>query len=90
MIYPLMTGVMNVADGPNGEDRHLKANHYGPFLLTCLLIPSMGPGGRIVNVASRAHYRGQLHFDEAGDVSRHPSWWCVLFCGMYICNPDLN
>lgn len=33
---------MNVPDGPTGEDRCMRANHYGPFLLTNLLVPAMG------------------------------------------------
>lgn len=34
-------------------------NHLGPFLFTLLLLPKLRerPGARIVNVASRAHYR---------------------------------
>ena len=43
---PACPGVMNVADLPGGEDRHLAANPYGPFLLTHLLLPCMGRGGR--------------------------------------------
>ncbi len=31
-------------------------NHLGPFLLTHLLLDRMAEGGRVVNVASRAHY----------------------------------
>ena len=66
---------MGIANGPGGVDRHLFPNHYGPFLLTNLLIPSMGKGGRIVNISSRAHFKGKLQFDESGDLSNHPTWW---------------
>lgn len=51
---------MGVANAPDGTDRHLLANHYGPYLLTRLLLPAMHPGSRIVNVSSRAHYYGRL------------------------------
>lgn len=57
------------AAGPSGQDRHLTANYMGPFLLTRLLLPAMGPGSRIVNVSSRAHYLadwlGPLHLVPA-------------------------
>lgn len=43
-------GVAGVADGPRG-DRTLAINHFGPFLLTNLLLPAMKSGGRVVNVA---------------------------------------
>lgn len=45
---------------PDGRDRHLWANHLGPYLLTRLLLPSLADGGRVVNVASRAHYWGDV------------------------------
>lgn len=39
-------------------DPHLQTNHYGPYLLTRLLMPELRarPGSRLVMVASRAHY----------------------------------
>ena len=55
-------GVMGPPDGPDGRDRHLWANHLGPYLLTRLLMPAMPSdgSGRVVNVASRAHYWGRV------------------------------
>lgn len=34
-------------------------NHLGPFLFTQLLLPRVVDGGRVVNVASRAHYNAE-------------------------------
>ena len=44
----------------------LALNHLNYFLLTDLLLELLkaGPSGRIVNVSSRAHYRGHLNFDD--------------------------
>jgi len=79
-------GVMGAADGTGGGDQHLLVNHLGPFLLTRLLLPVMGQGGRVVNVASRAHYRGALHFDEAGNIDQHPSWWFPKYARSKLAN----
>ena len=51
-------GVMGLAPAADPlEDGHLVSNHLGPFLLTNLLLEVMVPGGRVVNVASRAHFQ---------------------------------
>ena len=44
----------------------LALNHLNYFLLTHLLLDMIkaGPSGRIVNVASRAHYRSHVDFDD--------------------------
>jgi len=44
----------------------LALNHLNYFLLTDLLLDMLkaGPSGRIVNVSSRAHYRGHVNFDD--------------------------
>jgi NAD(P)-dependent dehydrogenase (short-subunit alcohol dehydrogenase family) len=69
-------GVMGVGLGPGGADQHLAINHYGPFLLTNLLLPCMERGSRIVNVASRAHFWARLQVKDGCVV---PGWsnWCV-------------
>jgi retinol dehydrogenase 12 len=43
----------------DGFDLTYATNHIGPFLFTSLLLPRLGeaPQGRVVNVASAAHYR---------------------------------
>mmetsp|Transcript_102655 Transcript_102655/g.260758 ORF Transcript_102655/g.260758 Transcript_102655/m.260758 type:complete len:391 (-) Transcript_102655:50-1222(-) len=41
-------------------DFQLWTNHYGHFLLTCLLLPAMGAGSVVAMVASRAHRQGSL------------------------------
>jgi len=50
----------------DGYEMSLALNHLNYFLLTSLLLDMIkaGPSGRIVNVASRAHYRGHVNFDD--------------------------
>ncbi len=42
---------------PDGFEKQLATNHFGPFLLTGLLMPQLiaGRGGRVVTVSSNAH-----------------------------------
>lgn len=47
-----------------GIERQFGINHLGHFLLTTQLLDLMGPGARIVNVASGAHKVGKIHFDD--------------------------
>ncbi len=44
----------------DGFELTFATNHLGPFLLTELLRDRMTDDGRIINLASRAHYRGRL------------------------------
>jgi NAD(P)-dependent dehydrogenase (short-subunit alcohol dehydrogenase family) len=50
----------------DGYEMSLALNHLNYFLLTDLLLDMLkaGPSGRIVSVASRAHYRGHVDFDD--------------------------
>jgi retinol dehydrogenase 12 len=50
----------------DGHEMTLALNHLNYFLLTDLLLDMVkaGPSGRIVNVSSRAHYRGHVNFDN--------------------------
>jgi len=50
----------------DGYEMSVALNHLNYFLLTSLLLDMIkaGPSGRIVNVASRAHYRGHVNFDD--------------------------
>ena len=48
----------------DGHELTFAVNHLAPFLLTGLLLPLLRPGARIVNVASDAHRRDALDFDD--------------------------
>ena len=51
----------------DGHELTFATNHLGPFLLTRLLLPALTPAARIINVASRVHYRGRLDLDSVAD-----------------------
>lgn len=50
-----------------GMDMNFAVNHLGHFLLCELLRDRMTQGGRIITVASRAHFRGALDLDAVAD-----------------------
>ncbi len=47
---------------PDGLERTVSVNYVGPYLLTRLLLPLMGKGSRIVNMASCVYPLGRLDF----------------------------
>ena len=54
----------------DGFELTFATNHLGPFLLTQLLLDRMDPEqGRIVNTASRVHYKGRLDLEHIRDPS---------------------
>uniref|UniRef100_A0A7S3QYD4 Uncharacterized protein n=1 Tax=Dunaliella tertiolecta TaxID=3047 RepID=A0A7S3QYD4_DUNTE len=82
-------GLDNAApsEGDGGlQDRHMRINHLGGFLLSNLLRPSMQPGSRIVNLSSRAHYGGSLKWGEDGQLMQHPTWWFPQYCRSKLAN----
>lgn len=54
----------------DGIEMTFAVNYLGPFLLTELLGPRLtesaedGPASRVINIASVAHTRGRIHFDD--------------------------
>ena len=58
----------------DGMDPQLRINHFGPFLLTRLLLPALAQNARIVNVSSRAHKQGSLKM-ERNKLVGTPSHW---------------
>ena len=50
----------------DGIEMQLAVNHLAYYALTRLLLPhlSRAPRARVVNVASRAHFRGRIDFDD--------------------------
>ncbi len=48
----------------DGHELTFATNHLGPFLLTRLLLPALAATARIINVASKVHYRGRMDLDS--------------------------
>jgi NAD(P)-dependent dehydrogenase (short-subunit alcohol dehydrogenase family) len=53
----------------DGFELTFATNHLGPFLLTALLLDTLGEAARIVNVASRAHLRGRMDLESVTDAA---------------------
>jgi retinol dehydrogenase 12 len=51
----------------DGFELTFATNHLGPFLLSALLVDSLDAQARIINVASRAHFRGRIDFGQITD-----------------------
>jgi len=51
----------------DGFELTFATNHLGPFLLTALLSDRLNETARVINVASRAHYRGRIDFGRITD-----------------------
>ena len=58
-------------------ERTVAVNYVGPYLLTRLLLPLMGEGSRIVNMASLTYKFGSLDFPDFFTRGRKGSFWRI-------------
>lgn len=58
---------------PDGLELQFAVNHMGPFLLTRLLLPLLQAGApsRVITVASQAHRRGRMEWDDLQGERRY-------------------
>lgn len=61
------TASLQRATSVDGYELVFATNHLGPFLLTNELVHRIPAGGRVVNVASRAHLRGRIDVESITD-----------------------
>lgn len=61
----------------DGLERTVSVNYVGPYLLTRLLLPLMGRGSRIVNMASCVYALGHLDFPDFFSRGRKGSFWRI-------------
>ncbi len=61
----------------DGFELQIGVNHLGHFALTCHLLPILNnaPAARVVNVASLAHYKGRMNFEDLHYQNR--TYWRV-------------
>lgn len=57
----------------DGFEAQIGTNYLGHFALTLRLLPLLR-GGRVVNVASLAHRRGAIAFDDLNSARRYGPW----------------
>ena len=58
-------------------ERTVAVNYVGPYLLTRLLLPLMGEGSRIVNMASLTYRFGFLDFPDFFTCGRKGAFWRI-------------
>ena len=61
----------------DGLERTVSVNYVGPYLLTRLLLPLMGQGSRIVNMASLVYCVGHLDFPDFFTRGRKGAFWRI-------------
>jgi NAD(P)-dependent dehydrogenase (short-subunit alcohol dehydrogenase family) len=68
----------------DGLEKTFALNHMAYFTMTRILLPQIAGGGRIVNVASRAHRNAALDFDDL--QSRHGYVGFAVYSRSKLCN----
>lgn len=58
-----------------GFELQLATNHIGHFLWTCLLVPSLASGARVVNLSSAGHKFSPIVFDDPNYEQREYHKW---------------
>jgi NAD(P)-dependent dehydrogenase (short-subunit alcohol dehydrogenase family) len=58
---------------PDGFELQMATNHFGPFALTGLLLDALRDGS-VVTVASSAHRRGRIAFDDLQSERSYDGW----------------
>lgn len=74
-VDPIDDETTTSSSAPSSEDPHITANHLGPYLLTRSLIHRLGPGSRVVTVASEAHVRAPTLVLSTSGIEGNPSNW---------------
>jgi NAD(P)-dependent dehydrogenase (short-subunit alcohol dehydrogenase family) len=69
---------------PEGLEKTFALNHMAYFTLTRRLLPQMVEGGRIVNVASRAHHNAALNFDDLQSARGYQGF--MVYSRSKLCN----
>ncbi|XP_059046730.1 retinol dehydrogenase 11-like [Achroia grisella] len=66
----------------------MQANHFGPFLLTCLLLPMIKASApsRIINVSSVAHSSGKIDIDNLNMEKNRSFKGHEIYCNSKLCN----
>lgn len=62
----------------DGLERTISVNYVGPYLLSRLLLPLMGKGSRIVNMASLVYPLGRLNFPQFFERGMKGWWWRIF------------
>lgn len=70
----MQTGFHGTVDG---LEHTISVNYVGPYLLTRLLLPLMGEGSRIVNMASCVVPLGRLNFPQFFERGMKGCWWRI-------------
>jgi NAD(P)-dependent dehydrogenase (short-subunit alcohol dehydrogenase family) len=71
---------------PDGVEMQFAVNHLAHFLLTNLLLETLGKSStsRIINVSSNAHFGGSINFADINSVKKYFGW--NVYCQSKLAN----